>query len=139
MDREIYVYNSTVEATPGYFAVKMVSAIKAEMTVTNHTALYRFTFPHSPVERNATLSPLILADLNDLPLSRSNGSVEVDADTARIRGNGTFNPSFGIGTYTLHFCADFSGADIRDTGVFMNNRAGSEPKSLQVAADGNNI
>ena len=132
------MYNSTVQASPGYFSVKMVSDIKAEMTVTNHTALYRFTFPDNPIERNTTLSPLILTDLNDLPLSRSNGSVEVDGSTARIKGNGTFNPSFGIGTYTLHFCQDFSGADIRDTGVFMNDRAGSEPKSLRVAADGTN-
>lgn len=68
----------------------MTSDIKAEMTVTNHTALYRFTFPQNPVERNATLSPLILADLNDLPLSRSKGAVSVDPTTGRISGNGTF-------------------------------------------------
>ena len=84
------MYNSTVEASPGYFAVKMVSDIKAEMTVTNYTALYRFTFPKAPVERNATLAPLILADLNDLPLSRSKGEVEVDSSSGRIKGSGTF-------------------------------------------------
>lgn len=38
-------------------------------------------------------------------------------------------------SYNLSFCADFSGAPIRDTGVFMNNRAGTEPKSLQVVPD----
>lgn len=139
VDREIYVYNSTVVATPGYFSVKMVSDIKAEMTVTNHTALYRFTFPEHPLERNTSLSPLILADLNDLPLSRSNGSVAVNGSTARITGSGTFNPSFGIGTYTLHFCQDFSGGEVRATGVFMNDRAGTEPKSLRVATDGVNV
>jgi putative alpha-1,2-mannosidase len=68
----------------------MVSDIKAEMTVTNHTALYRFTFPATPVEENATLRPLILADLNDLPLSRSDASISVEADTGRISGSGTF-------------------------------------------------
>lgn len=106
------------------------------MTVSNHTALYRFTFPDTPTEEDAPLSPLILADLIDLPLSRVNGSVEVDPGTGRIAGNGTFSPSFGIGTYDLHFCADFAGATVRDTGVFMNNRAGNEPKSLSVVADG---
>ena len=90
VDREIDIYNSTVDARPGYFSVKMVSSIKAEMTVTNHTALYRFTFPETPVEKNAPLSPLILADLNDLPLSRINGSVCVNNDTGRIFGSGTF-------------------------------------------------
>jgi putative alpha-1,2-mannosidase len=82
-------------------------------------------------------SPLILVDLTDLPDSRINGSIEVDGTTGRIVGNGTFNPSFGLGTYDLHFCADFSGAAIRDTGVFMNNRAGSEPKSLRITPNGN--
>ena len=41
------------------------------------------------------------------------------------------SPSFGIGTYTLHFCADFSGADIKDTGVFMNNRLGTSQKACK--------
>lgn len=131
--------NGTVVAAPGYFAITMATNIRAEMTVSNHTAMYRFTFPQEPVEYNSTLSPLILADLIDLPLSRTNGSVSVNESTGRIMGTGTFLPSFGIGTYDLHFCADFQGAAIRDTGVFMNNRAGSEPKNLTVFADGINI
>lgn len=81
-------------------------------------------------------SPLILVDLMDLADSRSNGSVAVDAATGRIIGNGTFESSFGIGTYDLHFCADFQGATIRDTGVFQNNRPGSEPKSLRTYSTG---
>lgn len=130
--------NGTVVAIPGYFAITMASNIRTEMTVSNHTAIYRFTFPETPVETNATLSPLILADLIDLPLSRTNGSVSVDESTGRITGTGTFSPSFGIGTYDLHFCADFQGAAIRDTGVFMNDRGGSQPKNLSVYADGIN-
>lgn len=126
------VINGSTEARPGYFAVSLNNSVKAEMTVTNHTALYRFTFSGS------NLSPLILADLTDLPNSRSNGSVVVDASSGRITGSGVFSPSFGIGTYELHFCADFSGASIRDTGVFINNRAGSQPKSLSVQPDGVN-
>ncbi|KAG6018014.1 hypothetical protein E4U54_007810 [Claviceps lovelessii] len=118
-----------------------------KMTVTNHTALYRFTFPTdgTPTKRagNGTqdkempYSPLILADLTDLSDSRSNGSIQVDPKTGRIVGHGTFRPSFGIGTYNSYFCADFVGAEIRDTGVFMNNRAASEPKALEVPSDGN--
>ncbi|ROV93934.1 hypothetical protein VSDG_06259 [Cytospora chrysosperma] len=114
------------------------------MTVSNHTSLYRIGFTGS--SSNATYtnsstvslpySPLILIDLTDLANSRSNGSVTVDPDTGRIIGNGTFNPSFGIGNYDLHFCADFQGASIRDTGIFQNNRPGREPKSLRTYSTG---
>jgi putative alpha-1,2-mannosidase len=137
-DRATPRINESVVASPGYFSIELATKVKTEMTVTNHTALYRFSFPETPTESNATLSPLILADLTDLPNSRTNGSVSVDEATGRISGTGVFSPSFGIGSYTLHFCADFSGADIRDTGVFMNNRAGSEPKNLTVVPDGIN-
>ncbi|OJD30632.1 glycoside hydrolase family 92 protein [Diplodia corticola] len=132
--------NGTAFASPGYFTVTLNTSIKAETTVTNHTALWRFTFPEVPVSPNGDnttipLSPLILVDLKDLPNSRSHGQISVDPDTGRITGNGTFAPSFGIGTYNLSFCASFKGATIRETGVFMNNRAGNEPKSLQVVPD----
>lgn len=138
-DRATPRINGTVRATPGYFAITLATNVMTEMTVSNHTALYRFTFPDTPTEVNATLSPLILADLIDLPLSRTNGSVSVDESTGRITGNGTFSPSFGIGSYDLHFCADFQGASIRDTGVFVNNRASSQPKDLTVHPDGINL
>ncbi|EME44718.1 glycoside hydrolase family 92 protein [Dothistroma septosporum NZE10] len=137
-DRAVPRISGTAQAHPGYFAVSMDTNIRSEMTVTNHTALYRFNFPATPTAENSTLSPLILADLIDLPLSRINGSIVVDDKTGRISGGGVFSPSFGIGSYTLHFCADFSGADIRDAGVFLNNRAGVEPKNLSVVNDGVN-
>ncbi|KAL9048914.1 MAG: hypothetical protein Q9162_007488, partial [Coniocarpon cinnabarinum] len=105
------------------------------MTVSNHTALYRFTFPPAPVGIDAPLSPLILADLIDLPRSRISGNILVDSNTGRMTGNGTFSPSFGIGTYNLSFCADFQGAKVRDTGVFVNSRAGPAP-GVSVVADG---
>jgi putative alpha-1,2-mannosidase len=38
----------------------------------------------------------------------------------------------------LSFCADFSGASVRETGVFQNNRAGSEVKTLSTRKDGVN-
>ena len=121
------------------------------MTVTNHTALYRFTFPATPALSSAStgsiapyanttkLSPLMILDLTDLPNSRINGSASVDPDTARMTGYGTFKPSFGIGSYMLYFCADFTGASIRDTGVWVNSRAGSQPKNITVVTDGINI
>ncbi|KAB8298599.1 hypothetical protein EYC80_000778 [Monilinia laxa] len=145
-DRASRRINGTAEAHPGYFAVSLNTSIHTEATVTNHTALYRFTFPSnstsnysdSTQQPSLPYSPLILVDLTDLPESRSNGSVKVDPDTGRLSGTGTFNPSFGIGSYDLHFCADFKGAEIRDTGVFMNNRAGSQPKNLSVTPDGIN-
>jgi putative alpha-1,2-mannosidase len=134
--------NGSVEAHPGYFAVSLNTSIHTEMTVSNHTALYRLTFPSNlTTAQNQTAlpySPLILVDLTDLTESRTNGSVEVDGSSGRITGNGTFKPSFGIGNYDLHFCADFSGASLRDAGVFLNNRAGNEPKSLKVVPDGIN-
>ncbi|KAG6234616.1 hypothetical protein E4U25_005800 [Claviceps purpurea] len=138
--------NETVEARPGYFALSLNTSIHAEMTVTNHVALYRFTFPTdgTPTKRSGNetqpkmpYSPLILVDLTDLSNSRSNGSVQVDPKTGRIVGFGTFSPSFGIGTYDSFFCADFHGAEVRDTGVFMNSRAASEPKTLRLPSDGN--
>ncbi|KAG5934177.1 hypothetical protein E4U59_006366 [Claviceps monticola] len=138
--------NETVEARPGYFALSLNTSIHAEMTVTNHVALYRFTFPTdgTPTKRSGNeaqpkmpYSPLILVDLTDLSNSRSNGSVQVDSKTGRIVGFGTFSPSFGIGTYNSFFCADFHGSEVRDTGVFMNSRAASEPKTLRLPSDGN--
>ncbi|KAL9115982.1 MAG: hypothetical protein Q9227_000350 [Pyrenula ochraceoflavens] len=144
LDRATAIINGTVSAHPGYFGVTLNTSVQAEMTVTNHTAIYRFTFPDQPIPPYAgndsiSLSPLILADLSDLPNSRINGSASVDPNTGRMTGTGTFEPSFGIGNYALYFCADFQGASIRDTGIFINNRAGSEPKNISVLYDGNNV
>jgi putative alpha-1,2-mannosidase len=92
----------------------MASGISAEMTVTKHTALYRFAFPAN------TTVPLILADLTDLPKTKLRASVKTDNSTGRISGSGIFRPSFGTGYYELYFCADFSGATVRDTGLWIN-------------------
>lgn len=89
------------------------------MTVTNHSALYRFGFPGA----TGNLDPVILLDIIDLPESRNNGTASVDPDTGRLTGSGNFNPSFGQGTYNLHVCVDFQGADIHDTGSWTNAAA----------------
>ncbi|TVY80445.1 putative secreted glycosidase [Lachnellula suecica] len=142
-DRASQRINGTVQAKPGYFAVSLNTSIFTEMTVTNHTALYRLTFPSNSTAAtkngsSVPYSPVILVDLTDLPESRTDGNIIVDPTTGRISGSGTFNPSFGIGSYNIHFCADFSGAEVRDTGVFQNNRASSDTKTLGTRADGVN-
>ena len=114
------------KAEPGYFALSLGNDVNVEMTVTEHTALYNFNFT------NQGTSPLVLLDLTDLQDSRQNASISVNPETGRIMGNGTFLPSFGVGSYQNYFCADFKGASIRDTGIWVNERAGTEPKELSV-------
>ena len=133
-DRSIGWLSDSVKASPGYFTIELANGVTAEMTVTSHTALYRFNFSSSAGD----LKPLIAVDLIDLPQSRSNGTATVDPSTGRLSGSGTFNPSFGIGNYDLHFCADFSGASISETGVWMDTRAGTTPKTISVTSDGVN-
>lgn len=130
-DRAVPYINSSVKGNPGYFSLSLANGISAEMTVTQHTALYQFTFPTTEQGGNGSApSPLILLDLTDLWASRQNATVIVD-DNGRITGNGTFLPSFGSGSYVSHYCVDFSGT-VRDTGIWVNNRAGTQPKELFV-------
>ena len=127
--RAIPSVDGSVKASPGYFGITLESQINVDMTVANRTSLFRFQFPITPAD-GSPLSPLILQDLTDLSDSRQNGSVSVDPETGRIVGNATFLPSFGSGMYNLFFCTDFKGAAIRDTGIFVNSRAGNEPETL---------
>lgn len=125
--RTTHYVNDSVVARPGYFALSLENGIRAEMTTAGRAAVFRFTFPSMQ-----DVDPLILLDLSDLWQSRQNASIGVDDQTGRIRANGTFLPSFGAGSYRAYFCADFAGAEVRDTGVWVNDRAGSEPKQLFV-------
>lgn len=125
-DRKVHYVNDSLKAVPGHFSIGLESGIHAEMTVSDHAALYKFKFPDGEAH------PHIMLDLTDLWKSRQNASIKVDADTGRMTGNGTFLPSFGAGSYMMHFCVDFFGADVHDTGVWVNNRAGTEPKDLYV-------
>ncbi|TVY16852.1 putative secreted glycosidase, partial [Lachnellula arida] len=128
-DRKVPYVGSSVNATPGYFSLELSTGISAEMTVTEHAALYHFTFPSSSGS-NGT-SPMILLDLTDLDASRQNASISIDSN-GRMKGNGTFIPSFGSGSFISHFCADFQGASVKDNGIWVNARAGSEPKEIFV-------
>jgi putative alpha-1,2-mannosidase len=129
---------NSVKARPGYFALKQDNNIDVEMTAANRTALYRFKFPQDT--NSSTISnfgPIFAVELIDLPNTRKEGGAFVNQMTGRIVGNGTFNPSFGIGTYTAHFCMDFKGPRLRDSGVWKHNRIGYAP-GVRVVPDGVN-
>lgn len=136
--RKTQFLNNTLKASPGYFGLELMIGIAVDMTTTQHTSLFRFTFPATDHSGNAS-SPLILMDLTDLSDSRQdNGTVAVDADTGRITGSARFLPSFGTGNYVAYFCADFSGATLRDNGIFVNSRASTDVKTLTISRSINN-
>jgi len=133
--RATHYKNDSIVAEPGYFGVTLENGIRADMAVSEHAALFRFDFSAAP-SQNGTANPLVMLDLTDLWASRQNASISVEAQegssTARMRGNGTFLPSFGAGSYVLHFCLDLSGGAVKDSGVWVNDRAGASPKTLFV-------
>lgn len=139
-DRKVPYVNESLVAKPGYFSVGLQTGIVAEMAVADHAAVMRFKFPlggdGAPYGNGSVTTggsgehPLVLLDLTDLWQSRQNATLTVDGDTGRMKGNGTFLPSFGAGSYVLHYCVDFFGADVFDSGVWVNNRAGTEPKEV---------
>ncbi|KAG6010904.1 hypothetical protein E4U21_002574 [Claviceps maximensis] len=126
-DRKTRYRLDSVSAKPGQFGIQLDSGVQVNMTVSEHAALYKFKFPEF-----ANNHPLVLLDLTDLWKSRQNASVRVDEKSGKMVGNGTFLPSFGAGSYDLHFCVEFFGAEVHDTGVWVNNRAGTEPKQIYV-------
>ncbi|KAK7923500.1 glycosyl hydrolase family 92 [Apiospora marii] len=121
-----------VKAQPGYFSITLDIGVRAEMTTTQHTALFRFSLPNG-AGSNGTY-PFVMQDLSDLSDSRQdNGTVSVDPQTGRISGGAKFLPSFGSGTYTAYFCTDFSGPAIQDSGIYVNSRATTEAKDLTIS------
>lgn len=133
--RKIPYIADSIKATPGYFGITLTSGVAADMTTAHHTSLFRFKFPSTG---NGT-SPLILLDLTDLSDSRQdNATMTVDAGTGRMSGSARFLPSFGSGSWTGYFCADFKGAEIRDNGIFVNSRASADVKELKISRSINN-
>jgi putative alpha-1,2-mannosidase len=125
--------NSSVSAKPGTFGITLNSGIRVEMTTTHHASLFSFTFPSVGAD-DEPAQPLILQDLTDLADSRQdNATVTVDPSTGRITGTARFLPSFGTGSFVLHFCTDFAGADIVDSGIFVNSRASTEVHDLTIS------
>ncbi|KAF1940855.1 hypothetical protein EJ02DRAFT_378895 [Clathrospora elynae] len=134
--------SGSVQARPGFFRVTLENGIHTEMTVSEHAALFRFDFSQA-VSGNGSTNPMIMLDLTDLWASRQNASISVEAEdstgTGRMKGNGTFLPSFGAGSYMAYFCLDVGGGKIKDSGVWVNDRAGTEPKELYVTRGFNNF
>ncbi|KAH8884609.1 glycoside hydrolase family 92 protein [Thozetella sp. PMI_491] len=151
MFRAIHRVEGSANASAGYFRLNLTNHVQAEMTATEHTALYRFTFPgtdmvHVPDDYlgeeasvSVPYSPLILVDLIDLGNTRSIGGIQVYEDEMRIIGEGKYGPSFGIGSYGAFFCADFRGAKPRRSGVFTSNKAMMHPKYLNSLQSGISI
>ncbi|CAI6336903.1 unnamed protein product [Periconia digitata] len=127
--RALHYCEDSVKATPGYFGLTLENGIQAEMTASQHTSLFRFKIPSGG---NGT-SPLILLDLTDLSNTRQdNGTISLDGTSGRMTGSARFQPSFGVGTWVGYFCADFSGAPLRDNGIWVNSRADPTVKDLTI-------
>ncbi|KAF2035358.1 hypothetical protein EK21DRAFT_54288 [Setomelanomma holmii] len=133
--RATHYKNDSITARPGHFGVTLENGIKAEMTISERAALFRFNFSDAS-NGNGSMNPVIMLDLTDLWASRQNASISVEAEdggaTGQMKGNGTFLPSFGAGSYVAYFCLDISGGKVKDSGVWVNNRAGTEPKEIYV-------
>ncbi|OOO05641.1 alpha-12-mannosidase [Aspergillus oryzae] len=134
-DRSVRWDRESTKAQPGFFSISLNNGVHAEMTVTNHSALYRFSFPEAAPD---SLNPVVLVDMADLHHSRHNGTTSVDPHTGRFTGSATFEPSYGVGTYRVHFCADFHGPSIRDTGIWLDDevRPGKNTVSLNASGSG---
>ncbi|KAF2743216.1 glycoside hydrolase family 92 protein [Sporormia fimetaria CBS 119925] len=124
-ERQARYINTSVVAKPGYFALMLASQIHAEMTVSNHTALYRFTFPEAPSAEDSTLAPHIYLELGDLPNTILKSNITV-YENGRMTGSGVFLPSFGSSNYTSYFCADFHGAKLKNSSVYPVGPPGIE-------------
>jgi hypothetical protein len=140
--RATHYRNESVEARPGYFGVTLENGIRADMTVSEHAALFRFNFSAASI-RKESYDPLVMLDLTDLWASRQNASITIEADggqkVGRMKGNATFLPSFGAGSYMAYFCLDISGGSVKDSGVWVNDRAGEQSKELHVTRGFNNF
>jgi putative alpha-1,2-mannosidase len=144
MERATNRVQGSALASPGYFSLNLTNSVRTEMTVTEHVALYRFSFLGTETvsvgvgkeKKDVPYSPLVLVDLTDLGNTRSGGVVGVYPETGRIIGNGVYSPSFGVGQYKAYFCADFEGAKIRKTGTFVRNNASDKVKWIDGATAG---
>ncbi|ROW03073.1 hypothetical protein VMCG_05748 [Cytospora schulzeri] len=139
--RAVMRWPFSARAKPGYFSIRLKNSVAAEMTASQHTALYRFSFPdkenpENGLDEKVPYSPLVLVDLQDLDSTRHEGGVRVDAATGRITGDGTYRPSFGTGQYRAYFCADFRGATIRRAGTFMQDKPDADRRALESDPEG---
>ncbi|EJD51200.1 alpha-1,2-mannosidase, putative subfamily [Auricularia subglabra TFB-10046 SS5] len=120
--RTVARVEGSAKATPGYFTINLASNTQAEVTVTDHVALYRLTFSNFSAE--ATAKPVVLFDLtNDLSHSFHGGEQTIQLlgdNQLRVTGYGTFNPSFGWGDYKAYFCLDIP--NVSSAALWQNNQ-----------------
>ncbi|KAJ5894009.1 Alpha-1-2-mannosidase [Penicillium taxi] len=126
--RKTKYQSDSVQSSPGYFAISLESGVHVDMTAAHHTTLFRFKFTKDS-------NPLILLDLSDLSDSRQdNASISINSTTGRMTGSARFLPSFGSGSYKLHFCTDFnSSGALRDSGIFVDARASTGVQVLEIS------
>ncbi|KAJ7790576.1 alpha-1,2-mannosidase, putative subfamily [Mycena olivaceomarginata] len=92
-------------ASPGYFRIPLNNGVESEVTVTQHTALHRFTY-QSGIEQLLLLD--VTTDLADRYQGDGRVTVSPNPSThgTRITGTGRWIPSFGQKTYQVYFCLD---------------------------------
>ncbi|KAJ7490960.1 alpha-1,2-mannosidase, putative subfamily [Mycena latifolia] len=109
-------------ASPGYFGIPLDNGVRAEVTVTQHTALHRFTY------KPGTEELLLLLDVtNDLAERyQGDGKVTVSLNPTthgtRVTGTGRWIPSFGQKTYQAYFCFDAPGTFVQAKYYQTNGR-----------------
>ncbi|KAF8525819.1 alpha-1,2-mannosidase, putative subfamily [Hysterangium stoloniferum] len=96
------IAHGTPTSAPGFFSIPLNNGVTAAVTVTQHAALHQFTYA------NQSKMILLLDLTTDLSRSFLGGSVNIAPTSTgtRITGGGTFQPSFGQGTYQVFFCYD---------------------------------
>ncbi|KAF8331884.1 alpha-1,2-mannosidase, putative subfamily [Cantharellus anzutake] len=122
-DRKVSLISETIVGSPGYFGTGLASNITAEVTVSHHAALHRFTFHN--YSSSSTDIPTILFDLtNDLGHSfHDTGMLKMEFNrfpgTLRTSGSGSYNPSFGDKDYKVHYCIDIP--NVNSAGFYTDN------------------
>ncbi|CAK5267312.1 unnamed protein product [Mycena citricolor] len=114
--------HGTPNTSPGYFSIPLNNSVLAEVTVTEHVAVHRFTYPAGTKQM-----VLIVDATNDLAGTYENvGSTALRINPTtkgtQISGTGAYQPSFGESTFQVHYC--FDSPVPFDTAQFYQNVSG---------------
>ncbi|KAJ7160027.1 alpha-1,2-mannosidase, putative subfamily [Mycena crocata] len=93
-------------ASPGYFGIPLNNGVNAEVTVTEHTALHRFTYPSDAEELLLLLD--VTAVLSGVYRNSGRTTISPNPTTGgtRVTGTGRYIPSFGKDMYQPYLCLD---------------------------------
>jgi len=94
--------HSSEKASPGYYSVLLTKPnVKAELTVTSHTGLGRFSYP-------ASASSVMLINAGGSVNGNSAASLQIDTKKQMVTGMATSgNFCSRLDTYTIYFSAHF--------------------------------